>query len=58
LPEEFLNIKPATVLLSIMLEQRYLIKFFVKEENSPKEIHRRSKAGYGDGAMKRKQVDL
>jgi hypothetical protein len=35
-----------------MLEQRYVIKFLVKEQNSPKKIHRRLKAVYGDGAMK------
>jgi hypothetical protein len=39
-----------------MLEQRYVIKFLVKEQNSLKKIHRRQKAIYSDGAMKRTQV--
>jgi hypothetical protein len=39
-----------------MFEQRYIIKFLVKEQNGPKEIHRGLKATYGDGAMKRIQV--
>jgi hypothetical protein len=39
-----------------MLEQRYVIKFLVKEQNFPKEIHHRLKAVYGNRAMKRIQV--
>jgi hypothetical protein len=35
-----------------MFEQRYVIKFLVKEQNDPKEIHRGLKATYGDEAMK------
>jgi DNA-binding MltR family transcriptional regulator len=35
-----------------MLEQRYVIKFLVKEQKDLKEIHCRLKAVYGDGAMK------
>jgi hypothetical protein len=39
-----------------MLEQRYIIKFFVKRQDSQKEIHCKLKAVYEDGAMKRKHV--
>jgi hypothetical protein len=35
-----------------MLKQRYVIKFLVKKQNDLKEIHRRLKDAYGDGAMK------
>jgi hypothetical protein len=39
-----------------MLEQRYIIKFLVKEQDGPKEIHYRLKTVYGDRAMKGTQV--
>jgi DNA-binding MltR family transcriptional regulator len=39
-----------------MLEQRYVIKFLLKEQNGLKEIHCRLKAVYGNGAMKQTQV--
>jgi hypothetical protein len=39
-----------------MLKQSYVIKFLVKEQNSPKEIHRKLKAFSGDGARKQMQV--
>jgi hypothetical protein len=44
------------MLFSAMLEQRHVIKFFVKEQNSLKEIHRRLKVIYGDGTMKWMQI--
>jgi hypothetical protein len=44
------------MVLSAILEQRYVIKFLVKGQSDPKEIHRRLKAVYGDGAMKRTQI--
>jgi hypothetical protein len=39
-----------------MLDANYVIKFVVKEQNSPKEIHRRLKTVSSDGARKRTQV--
>jgi hypothetical protein len=39
-----------------MLKQRHAIKFLVKEQNDPKEIHRRMETLYGDGIRKRTQV--
>jgi hypothetical protein len=44
------------MLLSSILEQRYVIKFLEKKQNGPKEIHCNLKTIYGDGAMKRMQV--
>jgi hypothetical protein len=44
------------MLPSAMLEQRYVIKFLVKEQNGPEEIHCRLKAVYGNGPMKRMQI--
>jgi hypothetical protein len=43
-------------LFSAILTQRYVVIFFVKEPNDPKEIHRRLKAAYANGTMKRTQV--
>jgi hypothetical protein len=39
-----------------MLEQRYVIKFRVKEQNDLEKIHRRLKTVYGNEIMKRTQV--
>jgi hypothetical protein len=35
-----------------MLERSYVVKFLVKEQNGPKEIHRRLKAVHGNEAIK------
>jgi hypothetical protein len=54
--DHFLDAKSWIILFSVMLEQRHVIRFFVKEQNCPKEIHRRLKAVYFHRAMKRTQV--
>jgi hypothetical protein len=53
---EIFKHQASTKVTFAMLDQRQVIKFLVKEQNRPKEVHRRLTAIYGDGQMKRKQV--
>jgi hypothetical protein len=39
-----------------MSKQRHVINLLVKEQNGPKEIHRRLKAVYDNGAIKWTQI--
>jgi hypothetical protein len=48
LPDQFLSAKPWEMLFSVILEQCYVIKFLVKEQNGPKEIQHKPKAITGD----------
>jgi hypothetical protein len=50
--DQFSNAKSRKRLLSAMLEERDVIKFFVKEQNGSKENHRILKAIYDHETMK------
>jgi hypothetical protein len=54
--DQFRNTKPWKRLLSAILEQRYMIKFLVKEQNILKEIRRKLKVIFDDEGMKQTQV--